>query len=193
MKIEKILFCFFTGDHCIRPRRHPGKDWSSHLEWNCGQYHSYVPWAKVFFFVVFVVFVLYCVFLHVCNSSAANIIIISLIPNWLVCFPCDRIDMLIHIIISKYLSQFVLWFPVFLLTFQNVILIIFVWHSMLSQLGKLPWKLYGREWGHLFTRLCDSKLVFSFWSSIINLILSNFIEYYHFHVIAELLLKYCSL
>ena len=126
IKRENILFCFFTGDHCIRPRRHPGKDWSSHLEWNCGQYHSYVPWAKVFFVVVFVFCVLYCIFFHVCNSTAADIIIISLIPNWLVCFPCDRIDMLIHIIISKYLSQFVLWFPVFSLTFQNVILIIFV-------------------------------------------------------------------
>ena len=110
---------------------------------------------RCLFLVAFVFCVLYCVFFRVCNSTAANIKIISLIPNWLVCFPCDRIDMLVHIIISKYLSQFVLWFPVFLLTFQNVILIIFVWHSMLSQLGKLPWKLYGREWGHSLTRLCD--------------------------------------
>ena len=84
------------------------------------------PLGQGVFFVVFVFCVLYCVFFHVCNSTAANIKIISLIPNWLVCFPCDRIDMLIHIIISKYLSQFVLWFPVFSLTFQNVILIIFV-------------------------------------------------------------------
>ena len=71
------------------------------------------PLGQGIFFVVFV----FCVFFHVCNSTAANIIIIPLTPNWLICFPCDRIDMLIHIIISKYLLQFVLWFPVFLLTF----------------------------------------------------------------------------
>ena len=59
---------------------------------------------RCFLFVLFVFCVLYCVFFHVCNSTAANIIIISLTPNWLFCFPCDRIDMLIHIIISKYLS-----------------------------------------------------------------------------------------
>ena len=58
------------------------------------------PLGQGIFLVVFV----FWVFFHVCNSTAANIIIISLIPNWLVCFPCDRIDMLIHIIISKYLS-----------------------------------------------------------------------------------------